>query len=135
VTDMNKKHPVLRGRILFHRDPDTRRFILRWTRLEVNDAIQSWGPLGTDFPSAIEAIAYGKNLALKHLTEEGFADAGDDVEWWIKGDDTYYCPACLSPLTHEAKEKRGPIPQDVLVFRCEQGHTIPNIPADAFAPH
>jgi hypothetical protein len=105
---------------------------LRWTHLEVNEAIQSWGPTSTDFPSAVEAISYGKNLALKHLTEKGFADAGDDVEWWIKGDDTYYCPACLSPLSKGTREKKEAIPENVLVLHCNQNHTIPNIPVDAF---
>ena len=72
---MNKNHPILRGRILFQRDQETERFVLRWTRLGVNDAIKSWGPPSTDFPSAVEAIAYGKNLAPKHLTEKGLAEA------------------------------------------------------------
>ena len=129
-----KPQQLLRGNIFFHHDPDTQRFVLRWTRLEVNGAIKSWGPLTTDFPSAVEAIAFGKNLALKHLTEKGFADAVDDVEWWIKGDDTYYCPACLSPLSEGMREKEQSTPDNALILHCDQGHTIPKIPADAFAP-
>jgi hypothetical protein len=43
--------------------------------------MKEWSSISTDFPSAVEAIAYGKNLALKHLTEKGFTDALDDVEW------------------------------------------------------
>jgi hypothetical protein len=82
----------------------------------------------------VEAIAYGKNLALKHLTEKGFTDALDDVEWWIKGDDRYYCPACLSPVSEGTRDKEEPIPENVLVLHCDQGHAIPNIPTDAFAP-
>ena len=130
---MNKNHPILRGRILFQCDQEAQRLILRWTRLEINDAIKSWGPLSTDFPSAVEAIAYGKNLVLKHLTEKGFADAVDNIEWWIKGDDTYYCPACLSPLAHEAKEIGGPIPQAALLLKCDQCGAEVKIPTDAFA--
>jgi hypothetical protein len=130
---MTSARVPLRGRIFFRRDLDTQRFILRWTRLEVNEAVESWGPPNTDFPSAVEAIAYGKNLALKHLTEQGLGDAVDDVDWWIKGDDIYYCPACLSPLSEGTREKEEAIPENVLVLHCAQGHTIPNIPADAFA--
>ena len=130
---MNKNHPILRGRILFQRDQETERFVLRWTRLGVNDAIKSWGPPSTDFPSAVEAIAYGKNLALKHLTEKGLAEAVEKVEWWIKGDDTYYCPGCLSPLEHAAQYKRSGIPQDVPHLKCDQCQTVVNIPANAFA--
>jgi hypothetical protein len=99
----------------------------------MNDKEKSWRIFKDAFPNALEAIAYGKNLILKHLTEQGLGDAVDAVEWWIKGDDTYYCPACLSPLVHEAKEKRESIPHNILVLRCEQGHIIPNIPANAFA--
>ena len=94
--------------------------------------MRSW-PLSTELPNELEAIAYGKNLILKHLTENGLEDAVEQVEWWIKGDDIYYCPACLSPLAHEAKEKRGSIPQDVLLLHCGQCDTRVNIPADAFA--
>ena len=130
---MNQDHSILRGKILFRWDESIHRFILQWCHIQAHDTMKEWSSISTDFPSAVEAIAYGKNLALKHLTEQGLGDALDEVEWWIKGDDTYYCPACLSPLAHEAKEKRGSIPQDVLVLSCDQGHTIPNIPADAFA--
>jgi hypothetical protein len=98
---MNKDRPLLRGRTVFQSDPNTQQFVLRWTGLEINEAVDSWGLPSTDFPSAVEAIAYAKNLALKHLTEKGLRDAVDEVEWWIKGDDTYYCPACLSPLSHQ----------------------------------
>ena len=130
---MNKNKPLLRGKILFRRDQNTQRFVLRWTGLAVNEAVESWGAPSTDFPSAVEAIAYGKNLALKHLTDNGLGDAVDQVEWWIKGDDTYYCPACLSPLSQGTREKEEPAPERVLALHCDQGHTIPNIPADAFA--
>jgi hypothetical protein len=123
----------LRGKILFRWDQSHHRFILRWCHVQTNETMKSWGPLTTEFPNELEAIAYGKNLVLKHLTKRGFADAVDDVEWWIKGDDTYYCPACLSPLAHEAKEKRGPIPQNALLLHCDQCHRTVSIPAGAFA--
>jgi hypothetical protein len=121
----------IRGQILFRTDQNTLRYILQWCLVRVNDKEKSWRIIKDVFPNELEAIAYGKNLILKHLTEQGLGDAVDEVEW-IKGDETYYCPACLSRLAHEAKEKRVAIPQDLLVLRCEQGHTIPNIPADAF---
>ena len=121
---------TLRGKILFRWDEHSHRFILQWCHLQANDTMKEWRSISTDFPSAVEAIAYGKNLALKHLTENGLGDAVDEVEWWIKGDDTYYCPACLSPLS---EEEEGYIPANVLILHCDQGHAIPNIPADAFA--
>ena len=130
---MNQHHSILRGKILFRWDESIHRFILQWCHIQAHDTMKEWSFISTAFPSTIEAIAYGKNLALKHITEKGFADAVDDVEWWIKGDETYYCPACLSPLSHEAKETRSSTPQDLLVLHCDQGHTIPNIPAGAFA--
>jgi hypothetical protein len=130
----------IRGKILFRWDQAHHRFILRWCHVQVKDAMRtmrSWGPLSTEFPNELETIAYGKNLILKHLTEGGLADAVDNVEWWIKGDDTYYCPGCLSPLAHEAKEKRIAIPPDHLYLTCDQCHRTVHIPAAAFsfAPH
>jgi hypothetical protein len=53
----------------------------------------------------------------------------------IKGDDRYYCPACLSPLSEGTRDKAESIQENVLVLHCDQGHAIPNIPADAFALH
>ena len=123
----------IRGQILFGTDQRSLRYILRWCVVQVNDKKKSWRIFKDSFPNELEAIAYGKNLILQHLTKQGFADAVDDVEWWIKGDDTYYCPACLSPLSEGMRDKEEAIPENVLDLHCEQGHTIPNIPADAFA--
>lgn len=123
--------------MFFERNKDTEHFRLRWYRIQLNDTIKISGPLGTDFPTALEAIAYGKNLVLKHLTEKGLAEAVEKVEWWIKGDDTYYCPGCLFPLAHEVKHTGSSGSHKVLHLRCEQCQTVVNIPADAFAlePH
>jgi hypothetical protein len=124
---MTTANGAIRGKILFGTNQRSLRYILRWCLVQVNDKNKSWRIFKDSFPNEIEAIAYGKNIILKHLTKHGFAEAVDDVEWWIKGDDTYYCPACLSPLSE------GPRKEEELVLHCEQGHTIPNIPADAFA--
>jgi hypothetical protein len=43
-------------------------------------------------------------LILKHLTEEGLGDAVDNVEWWINGVETYYCPASFL-LSHMKRRK------------------------------
>ena len=55
----------------------------------------------TDFQTVMDTIAYAKNLVLNHLTDQGEADTVDHVEWWIKGDSTFYCPLCMNALSPE----------------------------------
>lgn len=90
--------------------------------------------LHMDFQTVEDTIAYAKNLVLKHLTDQGRADSVEHVEWWIKGDSTYYCPMCMNALTHEVNPENGPSTQEVHCLRCDQCQAKVSIPANAFDP-
>ena len=89
--------------------------------------------LQTEFQTVVDTIAYAKNLVLKYMTDKGLADKIEQVAWWIKGDATYYCPKCMSALSHEMTAKDGPVSHDMLSLRCNQCQTQVYIPAGAFA--
>ena len=129
---MKTSDPQIRGKIFFRFDPIDHRFWLRWCQIELDGIIKPWD-LQTDFQTVLDTIAYAKNLVLKHMTEKGLTDKVEQVTWWIKGDDTYYCPKCMNALSHEMKAKGGPVPQEILSLRCDQCQTEVYIPADAFA--
>jgi hypothetical protein len=71
----------MHGQILFRTDRKTLGYILQWCLVRVNDKEKSWKVFKEAFPNELEAIAYGKNLILKHLTKQGLGIAVDDVEW------------------------------------------------------
>jgi hypothetical protein len=129
---MKTSDPQIRGKIVFHFDAVDHRFWLDWCQLEVDGIFHPW-KLHTDFKTVLETIAYAKNLILKDMTEKDLADKVEHVVWWIKGDQAYYCPKCMTALSHEAKARAGPLPQEVLSLRCDQCQTEVFIPADAFA--
>ena len=86
----------------------------------------------TDFQTVMDTIAYAKNLVLNHLTDQGQADTVDHVEWWIKGDSSFYCPLCMNALSPEGIAADGS-PFEALCLRCDQCEAKVSIPADAFA--
>lgn len=129
---MKTADPQIRGKILFNFDPVDHRFRLRWCQLEMDGVFHPWN-LQADFKTVLDTITYAKNLVLKHMTEKGLADQVEQVAWWIKGDDTYYCPTCMTALSHKMKAKGGPVSQEILSLRCDQCQTAVYIPADAFA--
>jgi hypothetical protein len=129
---MKTSDPQIRGKIFFRFDPIDHRFWLRWCQIELDGIIKPWD-LQTDFQTVLDTIAYAKNLVLKHMTEKGLTDKVEQVTWWIKGDDTYYCPKCMNALSHKMTAKAGPVAHDILALRCDQWQTEVHIPADAFA--
>ena len=128
---MTTSHLQIRGKIFFLFDVEAHRFRLRWCQLEVGGVMKVWN-LHTDFQTVMDTIAYAKDLILNHLTDQGQADAVDHVEWWIKGDSTFYCPLCMSALSPEGASADG-YPFEALCLRCNQCEGKVSIPADAFA--
>ena len=120
----------IRGKIFFLFDVEAHRFRLRWCQLEVGGVMKVWN-LHTDFQTVMDTIAYAKNLVLNHLTDQGQADTVDHVEWWIKGDSTFYCPLCMNALSPEGIAADGS-PFEALCLRCDQCEAKVSIPADAF---
>ena len=123
---------IRRGKIFFLFDAEAHRFRLRWCQIEIDGVIKVWD-LHTDFQTVLDTIAYAKNLVLEYLTDNGRAWVLEQVEWWIKGDSTYYCPKCMNALSHEVQAKGGPAGQDILCLRCDQCQTEVYVPTDAFA--
>ena len=117
---------------MFHFTAKDQRFWLRWCQIELDGVMTPWD-LQMDFKTVLDTIAYAKTLVLKHLTEKGLADQVEHVAWWIKGDETYYCPNCMNALSHEMKAKGGPVAEEILSLRCDQCQAEVYIPADAFA--
>ena len=94
--------------------------------------MQVWD-LHTDFQTVVDTIAYAKNLGLEYLADKGRAYTVEQVEWWIKGENTYYCPMCMNAFSQKGNLQEGVQSQEVLYLQCDQCQAEVCIPADAFA--